>query len=162
MSKVKRLVRYEIAQKLTSVDRKKYLGEFGSKTGMTSVEAFGKLRKYGIEDETINEFFNAIDVTNNHTWDVSEFVAAVMEEHLYNTYETIHRAFVDMDKDKNGYVSFEELVEIVGEDDARAILDDIFPKNKKHGFKFRDLQEYFYSHQTQEGESKQHPPADDD
>lgn len=149
MSKVKRLVRYEIAQKLTSVDAKKYLGEFDSKKRMTTEEAFIKLRKYGIEDETLKEFFNAIDVTNNDKWDVFEFVAAVMEEHLYNTYETIRRAFIDMDKDNNGYVSSEELVAIVGEDDARAILNEIFPQNTRNSFKFSDLEEYFYNNQTQ-------------
>jgi len=148
MSKLKRLIRYEIAQKLTVVDKRRYLGEFGDGNEMSEDDAQVKLQDYGVEQETIKIVFNAIDVTNDGEWDVSEFVAAVMEEHLYNTYETIKRAFVEMDANNNSEVSLSELVSIVGQEDAKAIFEELFPgADEQLKFTKEDLRRYFETHQ---------------
>jgi calcium-dependent protein kinase len=148
MSKLKRLIRYEIAQKLTVVDKRRYLGEFGDGKSMLEDDAQVKLQEYGVEQETIKIVFNAIDVTNDGEWDVSEFVAAVMEEHLYNTYETIKRAFVEMDANDNSEVSLSELVSIVGQEDAKAIFEELFPgADDQLTFTKEDLRRYFATHQ---------------
>jgi calcium-dependent protein kinase len=153
MSKLKRLIRYEIAQKLTVVDKRRYLGEFGDGNKMLEDDAQLKLQDYGVEQETIKIVFNAIDVTNDGEWDVSEFVAAVMEEHLYNTYETIKRAFVEMDANDNSEVSLSELVSIVGQEDATAIFKELFPgADDQLTFTKEDLRRYFTTHQ---------PPAEE-
>lgn len=150
MSRLKRLIRYEIAQELTMVDKMRYLDEFGDGKLMSKEDAQVKLQDYGVDQETIKIVFDAIDVTNDDKWVVSEFVAAVMEEHLYNTYETIKRAFVEMDANKNNEVSLSELVRIVGQDDAKAIFEELFPDTKTHKqlkFTMKDLQTYFDTHQ---------------
>ena len=164
MSKLKRLIRYEIAQKLTIFDKKKYLSEFGDGQTMTKEDAEKKLRTYGVDQETIEKFFDAIDVTNDQQWNVSEFVAAVMEQHVYNTYETIKRAFAEMDADKDNNVDLRELVDIVGPEDARAIFEEMFPgaaAHKQLKFTFEDLELYFNTHQPDtkaETEAKESKP----
>ena len=166
MSKLKRLIRYEIAQKLTIPDKKKYLSEFGDGQTMTKKDAEEKLRAYGINSETIEVFFGAIDVTNDQQWNVYEFVAAVMEQHLYNTYETIKRAFSQMDANKDNNIDLLELIEIVGPTDARAIFEEMFPgvpASEKHKFTLRNLEQYFNTHQhsiKDESEAKESKPVE--
>lgn len=166
MSKLKRLIRYEIAQKLTIFDKKKYLSEFGDGQTMTKEDAKKKLRTYGVDQETIEKFFDAIDVTNDRQWNVSEFIAAVMEQHLYNTYETIKRAFAEMDADKDNNVDLRELVNIVGPKDAGAIFEEMFPgaaAHKQLKFTLQDLERYFNTHQPitkAESESKEPAPVE--
>ena len=163
MSKLKRLIRYEIAQKLTVVDKRRYLGEFGDGNEMSEDDAQVKLQDYGVEQETIKIVFNAIDVTNDGEWDVSEFVAAVMEEHLYNTYETIKRAFVEMDANDNSEVSLSELVSIVGQEDAKAIFEELFPgADEQLKFTKEDLRRYFETHQSPAEEKGDEMDYDED
>jgi calcium-dependent protein kinase len=166
MSKLKRLIRYEISQKLTIFDKKKYLSEFGYGQTMTKEDAEKKLLTYGVDQETIEKFFDAIDVTNDQQWNVSEFVAAVMEQHVYNTYETIKRAFAEMDADKDNNVDLRELVKIVGPTDARAIFEEMFPgaaAHKQLKFTFEDLELYFNTHQPDtKAETEEKEPAPDE
>lgn len=95
---------------------------------------------------------------------MSEFVAAVMEQHVYNTYETIKRAFAEMDADKNNEVDLRELVNIVGPEDARAIFEEMFPgaaAHKQLKFTFEDLELYFNTHKPDtkaETEAKESKP----
>jgi len=164
MSKLKRLIRYEIAQKLTDVEKRRYLGEFGDGKLMSKDDAQVKLQGYGVDQETIKIVFNAIDVTNDDKWVVSEFVAAVMEEHLYNTYETIERAFEEMDADNNSEVSLGELDNIVGQEDAKAIFEELFPgADEQLKFTMEDLRKYFETHQpvTKAETEAIEPPAEE-
>lgn len=150
MSKLKRLIRHEIAASLTIADQKRYLDEFGDKDGrpMSKEDAIAKLRSYGIEESKIEEFFDALDQNNNEEWDVAEFIAAVMEKHLYDTFETVRRAFEKLDEDGNGYITLAELENAVGKTNANAIMEEMHGNGGKGGFDFENLKTYFQTHQS--------------
>jgi len=144
MSKLKRLIRHEIAASLTVADQKRYLDAFGNGETMSKKDAQAKLLSYGIEESKIEEFFDALDQNNNKKWDVVEFIAAVMEKHLYDTFETVRRAFGKLDKDGNGYITWAELQKVVGKTNANAIMEEMHGNgDDKDRFNFHDLETYF-------------------
>lgn len=150
MSKLKRLIRHEIAASLTIADQKRYLDAFGDKDGrpMSKEDAQAKLLSYSIKKGNIDKFFNALDQNNNGEWNVAEFIAAVMEKHLYDTFETVRRAFGKLDEDGNGYITWAELKTVVGEKNANAIMEEIHGNgDDKDGFDFKNLKTYFKTHQ---------------
>ena len=152
MSKLKRLIRHEIAASLTIADQKRYLNAFGNGETMSKKDAQAKLLSYGIKKGKIVEFFNALDQNNNEKWDVAEFIAAVMEKHLYDTFETVRRAFGKLDKDGNGYITLAELENAVGETSANAIMEEIHGNGGTDGFDLKNLETYFKTHQPTDEE----------
>jgi len=125
INKIKRLFRYKIAQQLTYSDKKRYEREFGDGIhSMTLGAARKKMHEYHFTDEEIAQVFEHLDVTNNNSWDISEFVAGVMSDELYNTMAAFEKAFASIDTNGDKQLDRDELVAVVGEADAEEIMSD--------------------------------------
>jgi len=147
-NKIKRLLRFKIAQELTFSDKRRYEREFGDGIrSMTREQAAAKLREYLFSDAEIETLFAHLDVTGNGKWDVAEFIAALMSEELYNTFGAFTRAFSALDTNDNDELDVGELAAVVGEDDARAILSEFgnaetISKSELMQYLERNLQAY--------------------
>ena len=91
---------------------------------MSREEARQKMREYHFTDEEIDQVFQHLDVSNNNTWDISEFIAGVMSQELYNTISAFEKAFTSIDTNENKQLDRDEIVEVVGETDADEIISE--------------------------------------
>ena len=71
---------------------------------------FGK----NMEKDDIIKMFNAVDIDGSGFIDYSEFVVAAMNEKNLLTNEKLQAAFRMFDKDGSGFISSEEIKEILG------------------------------------------------
>ena len=140
INKIKRLFRYKIAQVLTLADKKRYEREFGEDIhSMTREQAGNKLREYHFTDEEITNVFEDLDVTKNNSWDISEFIAGVMSEELYNTVVAFEQAFASIDTNNDRVLDKSELAKVVGEADADTIMSELNDKPMN----LKNIKEYF-------------------
>ena len=131
MGKLKRLIRYKIVEKLTTGDKLRYVKAFETHTR----EQLMHVLTPGIKD-----CCNALNITKAPEWDVLEFIAGVMNQDLYNTYEAVNMAFKSLDLDENGQISERELAIVVGERNASDIMSD--PELNHSGEDFFNLEEF--------------------
>lgn len=71
---------------------------------------FGK----NMDKDDINKMFDAVDIDRSGFIDYSEFVVAAMNEKNLLTNEKLQSAFKMFDKDNSGFISSEEIKEILG------------------------------------------------
>ena len=135
MSKLKRLIRYKIAQKLTTSDKLRYVKAFKTHTHPELIQALTNH-----VDGEIADCCNALNITKEKEWGLFEFIAGVMNQELYNTYEAVNTAFKDLDIDDNNTISYSELANIVGDKDAKEIMSDF---SQKGFFNLKEFNLYF-------------------
>lgn len=61
----------------------------------------------------VEKMFDAVDIDKSGFIDYSEFVVAAMNEKTLLTNEKLHSAFKMFDKDGSGYISSDEIKEIL-------------------------------------------------
>jgi len=67
-----------------------------------------------MEKEDIIKMFNSVDIDKSGFIDYSEFVVAAMNEKNLLTNEKLQSAFKMFDKDGSGFISADEIKEILG------------------------------------------------
>ena len=69
--------------------------------------------KITVTEHQIHNLFKSIDVNKNFRIDYTEFLAATISEKNYIKKERLFEAFCILDKDNNGKISKEELMEVL-------------------------------------------------
>ena len=64
-------------------------------------------------EQDIENLFKSIDVDNNFRIDYTEFLAATISEKTYLQKDRLLEAFCMLDKDNNGHITKEELMEVL-------------------------------------------------
>ena len=76
-------------------------------------EGFLQLKSNHLGEQKINNLFKSIDVDKNNRIDYTEFLAATISEKNYLKRERLFEAFCIFDKDGNGKITKEELMEVL-------------------------------------------------
>jgi len=119
-----------IAHKSTSEEisrlRKAFKKYDKKKSGFIKLEDFNScLKVYGWNDEYIEHLFNAADLDGTGKLKYTEFLAATIETTGMVTEERIAEAFDRLDSDDSGYISFENLRELFGDDVPKEYIDQV-------------------------------------
>ncbi|CAB9509994.1 MAP kinase-activated protein kinase 2 (Fragment) [Seminavis robusta] len=97
-----------------------------AKNGVISYKEFeSALKESGMSDELLQDVFESIDVNNTGHINYTEFLAATIEYHGYVEEERVAAAFDRLDSDDSGFISRENLREILGHDCKEEEIDDI-------------------------------------
>jgi len=120
-SHLKKLALMVIAHKSTSNEigilRKIFQDYDKRKDGVIRrIEFKGALAKYGYNDNELNRLFDAIDLDGSGQIKYTEFLAATIEAHGDLDENRIAEAFDRLDSDDSGFISLENLRELLGED----------------------------------------------
>jgi len=83
------------------------------------------LTDYGYQDDELNRLFDAIDLDGTGTIRYTEFLAATIEAHGEIDENRIAEAFDRLDCDDSGFISVENLRELLGQDIPRERLNGI-------------------------------------
>lgn len=94
-------------------------------------------------DEDMKEIFDSIDVNKNLHIDYTEFLAATMEAHGIITERRIAEAFDRIDVDHSGYISRQDLKELLGKQNSRVVLDQLITEADTDGDGKISYQEFF-------------------
>ena len=76
-------------------------------------DGFLQLKSTHLTEHQIHNLFKSIDVNKNSRIDYTEFLAATISEKNYIKKERLFEAFCILDKDNNGKISKEELMEVL-------------------------------------------------
>ena len=76
-------------------------------------DGFLQLKSTHLTEHQIHNLFKSIDVNKNFRIDYTEFLAATISEKNYIKKERLFEAFCILDKDNNGKISKEELMEVL-------------------------------------------------
>ena len=76
-------------------------------------DGFLQLKSKHLPEEDILNLFKSIDVDKNFRIDYTEFLAATISEKNYLKRERLFEAFCMLDKDNNGKITKEELMEVL-------------------------------------------------
>ena len=72
-----------------------------------------KLKPGKITEEEIGKYFASIDTDKNNKIDYTEFLAATLEKKTFLKEERLYEAFCMLDKDRNGRITKEELMNVL-------------------------------------------------
>ena len=119
-----------IAHKSTSEEigflRKVFKRYDTDKSGAISLDEFKQcLSKYEYNDDYVESLFQAADLDGTGSIKYTEFLAATIDATGLVTEDRLAEAFDRLDSDDSGYISFENLREILGEDVAEEYIDQI-------------------------------------
>jgi|AntRauTorckE5430_2_1112549.scaffolds.fasta_scaffold00769_9 serine/threonine protein kinase len=119
-----------IAHKSTSEEiarlRKAFKKYDKKKSGFIELDEFNScLKIYGWNDEYIEHLFACADLDGTGKLKYTEFLAATIESTGMVTEEHIAEAFDRLDSDDSGYISFENLRELFGDDVPKEYIDQI-------------------------------------
>ena len=76
-------------------------------------DGFMQLKSSHLNEKEILNLFKSIDVNKNNRIDYTEFLAATISEKNYIRRERLFEAFCILDKDNDGKISKEELMEVL-------------------------------------------------
>jgi len=76
-------------------------------------DGFLQLKSNHLNEKEIFNLFKSIDVNKNYRIDYTEFLAATISEKNYSRRERLFEAFCILDKDNDGKISKEELMEVL-------------------------------------------------
>mmetsp|Transcript_16724 Transcript_16724/g.31684 ORF Transcript_16724/g.31684 Transcript_16724/m.31684 type:complete len:679 (-) Transcript_16724:4023-6059(-) len=119
-----------IAHKSTSEEierlRKVFKKYDSRKKGSISLEDFSAcLKVYGWNDDYIKHLFQCADLDGTGKIKYTEFLAAAIESTGLVTEERIAEAFDRLDSDDSGYISLEDLREILGDDVPEEYIEQV-------------------------------------
>jgi len=129
-SKLKKVAMMVVAHKANTEEigilRKVFQNYDTNKSGDITYAEFTKaLASTGYTDEQLRPIFEAVDIDGSGCIRYTEFLAATMELHGAIKEEMLAEAFDRLDSDDSGYISAENLFEILGGDFSRKEIDDI-------------------------------------
>eukprot|EP00934_Nitzschia_sp_Nitz4_P009415 Nitzschia sp. Nitz4//scaffold133_size116822//56256//65702//NITZ4_003807-RA/size116822-snap-gene-0.16-mRNA-1//-1//CDS//3329535396//9405//frame0 len=120
-SKLKKMALMVIAHKSSSEEigiLRKVFQKFDSRRdGSISFEEFCEVMStFGYAQEDLKTMFDAVDLDGTGRIRYTEFLAATIEAHGAISEEKLAEAFDRLDSDDSGYISAENLIEILGND----------------------------------------------
>merc|ERR1712038_1001422 len=83
------------------------------------------LSKYNYSDKEIEKLFNAADLGGTGQLQYTEFLAATIESTDLVTEERLAEAFDRLDSDDSGYISVNDLRELLGEDVPKQYIEQV-------------------------------------
>jgi len=102
--------------------------------GVITYEEFEKaLQDANYSPDTVKEIFESIDVNRNGHIMYTEFLAATLEAHGHIAEERIAEAFDRLDSDDSGFISRQNLREMLGEETTSKEIDEIINSGDKDG-----------------------------
>lgn len=102
-----------------------------AKNGVLSFDEFkAALKESTISDEMMHEVFESIDLNKTGHINYTEFLAATLEAHGYIEEERVAAAFDRLDSDDSGFISRENLRELLGNDSEEEITNIIASVDK--------------------------------
>jgi calcium-dependent protein kinase len=118
-SALKRLALQIIAHRSTSDEiialRQAFESFDSERDGVVTFEEFKKaLQAMNYSDDTLHDIFSSVDLTHTGKIMYTEFLAATLEAHGHIAEERIAEAFDRMDVDADGYISLDNLKEVMG------------------------------------------------
>lgn len=103
-----------------------------AKNGVLSYSEFkAALHESGFSDELLQETFESIDINKNGHIMYTEFLAATLEAHGYIEEERVAVAFDRLDSDDSGFISRDNLRELLGKDCPESEITDIIKSADK-------------------------------
>lgn len=78
--------------------------------------------------EELKQILDSVDVDRNGAINYTEFIAATLDEDVYQDRNKIKDAFNLLDKDKDGLIDASELMEVLQGDDGELMDKEIFQK----------------------------------
>jgi len=111
-------------------------------------------------DETLREIFSSIDVNRNGRIQYTEFLAATIEAHGRIEEDRIAEAFDRLDSDDTGYISKENLREVLGTDGTPALIDALIreaDKNNDGKISYEEFLSFFRSETDALADKVAHP-----
>jgi len=121
-SKFRRACMLAMAWSLSNEERAKVRQAFmdmdKDHQGTVSLAEFKQViqEKYHLSDEKIENVFNNIDVAGNHEIQYSEFLAAMVSKRIALHDDLLHDAFRRFDVDNSGFITKENLKEVMGDE----------------------------------------------
>ena len=91
------------------------------------------LQTYNYSDEELVDMFTGMDVDGTGKVSFTEFLAATIESHGSIEEERVAEAFDRIDCDDSGYITVENLKDILGDEVAEDFIDDIINEIKDGG-----------------------------
>ena len=136
-----------IAHKSTSEEigflRKVFKRYDTDKSGAISLDEFKQcLSKYEYNDDYVESLFQAADLDGTGSIKYTEFLAATIDATGLVTEDRLAEAFDRLDSDDSGFISFENLREILGEDVAEEYIDQIITEadlEKNHKVSYQEF-----------------------
>mmetsp|Transcript_6432 Transcript_6432/g.14518 ORF Transcript_6432/g.14518 Transcript_6432/m.14518 type:complete len:186 (-) Transcript_6432:292-849(-) len=129
-SEFKRIAAVVVAHKSSSaeiIDMRKAFDKYDEKKdGVISMEEFKlALAEFNYTDDELNEMFSQMDVNNNGVILYTEFLAATLEMHGRVEEKRLAEAFDHIDDDDSGFISKENLVKLLGENESRSRIEKL-------------------------------------
>jgi len=134
MNKLKKIALNVIAQQLTESEigemRKIFAAIDTDGNGTISVEelrnAMNSIQNFSAIEQEVISLMQGVDLDNNMQLDYENFIAATMARNIFIRDENIRRAFEYFDKDKDGFISLQNLVDVFGsEQHAKEVIGDV-------------------------------------
>jgi len=83
------------------------------------------MKKYGYNNQYVEFLFQSVDLDGTGTIKYTEFLAATIESTGLVTEERVAEAFDRLDSDDSGFISFQNLREILGNDVPKEYIDQV-------------------------------------
>lgn len=111
--------------------------------------------RFNITDEETKKIFQALDASNHEEVKYSEFLAAMMSSRIEIHEDLVRTAFKRFDTDNSGFITVEELRQILGEsleseEQAAAILAEVPQFVDDNKLSYDEFIEYLISGEAQE------------
>ena len=156
-SALKRYALNVIAHRSTSVEiqelRKAFDHYDTEKNGVITFSEFREaLKEMNYPEETLKEIFSSIDVNKNGHIQYTEFLAATLEAHGHIQESKIAQAFDRLDCDDTGYISKQNLKDVLGKEYTPELADGIFAEadlNQDGRISYKEFLTYFRKQTTQ-------------
>jgi len=100
------------------------------------------LRRAGYDDETVRQVFDAVDHDGTGRISYTEFIAACLEGSSLVQEDQLVEAFDRLDADDSGYISRENLKEILGNQFSPQLVDEMIKEGDYKNTGHIDLEEF--------------------
>lgn len=137
-TKLQRMALMVIAHKSTSAEigilRKIFHQYDTERDGQLSYDEFkAAIKEAGLSEADYQQIFNAVDLDGTGKIRYTEFLAATIEAHGVISEERLAEAFDRLDADDSGYISAENLAEMLGEDFPKSEIESILKEASRDG-----------------------------
>jgi calcium-dependent protein kinase len=96
-----------------------------------------------IMEHEIKEIFNSLDTDKNGKIDYTEFIASCLEKNIYLNKDRLHEAFSLFDKDNNGVITKEDIMNVLQlKSDENKEIENIIKNIDKNGDGVIDKNEF--------------------
>ncbi len=101
------------------------------------------LKNAEIENEEIEKIFLSLDTDKNEKIGYTEFIASILDERTYLNEQRLYEAFINLDKDKSGKITKDEIKDVIIKNNyTDTCLDKIIEKVDQNGDGVIDYNEF--------------------